>query len=68
MYRTLTHLQVLVEEAELSGALQVVILLPAAVQTLRMIASTSAYPPVTQPATHTDIETEIHKTTPTNNN
>ncbi len=50
--RMLTHLQVLVEEAELTEALQVMVLLPAAVQTLRMIPGTSAHPPVTQPATH----------------
>lgn len=50
--RILTHLQVLVEEAELTEALQVMVLLPAAVKTLRMIPGTSAHPPVTQPAAH----------------
>ncbi len=60
--RMLTHLQVLVEEAELTEALQVMVLLPAAVQTLRMIPGTSAHPPVTQPATHR----QMYKTPPTN--
>lgn len=64
--RMLTHLQVLVEEAELAEALQVMVLLPAAVQTLRMTPGTSAHPPVTQPAAHTDTETATDQTPPTN--
>lgn len=44
-----THFQVLVEEAQLSKALQVVVLLPAAVQTLWVVSCLPAAPPVHQP-------------------
>lgn len=42
----LTHLQVFVEEAQLAKVLQIVVLFPAAVQTVRVITGTSAHPPV----------------------
>ncbi len=41
-----THFQVLVEEPQLSKALQVVVLLPAAVQTLWVTSCLPAAPPV----------------------
>lgn len=41
-----THFQVLVEKAQLSKALQVAVLLPAAVQTLWVASSLPAAPPV----------------------
>lgn len=58
----LTHFQVLIEKAKLTEVLQIIILLPAAVQTLRVAASTSAAPPVLQPATHTN--TLLYSTPP----
>lgn len=45
-----THFQILVEEAELSEALQVVVLLPAAVQTLWVVSCLPAAPPVHHPS------------------
>lgn len=45
----ITHFQVLVEEAQLPKALQIVVLLPAAVQTLRVLPCLPAAPPVHQP-------------------
>lgn len=51
MCRVFTHLQVLVEQAQLSKALQVVVLLPAAVQAVRVVSSLPAAPPVHQPPT-----------------
>lgn len=48
----LTHFKVLIEKTKLTEVLQIIILLPAAVQTLWVAASTPAAPPVLQPATH----------------
>lgn len=45
-----THFQVLIEKAQLSKALEVVVLLPAAVQTLWVVSCLPAAPPVHQPA------------------
>lgn len=44
---SLTHLQVLVEQADLTEVLQNVVLLPAAVMVLRMVPPLPATPPVT---------------------
>ena len=44
-----THFQILVEKAQLSKDLQVVVLLPAAVQTLWVASCLPAAPPVHQP-------------------
>lgn len=49
LIQVLTHFQVLLEEAQLPKALQVVVLLPAAVQTLWVAPSLPAAPPVHQP-------------------
>lgn len=43
----LTHLQVLIEQAQLAEVLQDIVLLPAAVMVLRMVPPLSATPPVT---------------------
>lgn len=49
LHQIRTHFQVLIEEAELPEALQVVVLLPAAVQTLGVAPCLPAAPPVHQP-------------------
>lgn len=49
LIQVLTHFQVLLEEAQLPKALQVVVLLPAAVQALWVAPSLPAAPPVHQP-------------------
>ena len=55
----LTHLQVLIEQAQLGEVQQVVVLLPAAVLVLRLVPPLTAAPPVAhQPArTHTQTDT-----------
>lgn len=45
--KSLTHLQVLIEQAQLAEVLQDVVLLPAAVMVLRVVSPLSATPPVT---------------------
>lgn len=63
--KSLTHLQVLVEQTQLAEVHQNIVLLPAAVTVVRIVMSLSAAPPVThqptrKPNDHDERETDIY--------